>query len=145
MKPDAQPNAGSRGLVDDGSRLTDVERQRLVDEDVLAPLEGGQRLLSMEAVRCGDVDDINGWVLQHLDVVVVTRGSTVLLRESFRAVEATTAYRGEGALFVGVDRRSDGDISYLADSDDAPADAHACPVRIEVFIFYRSSPWRLSR
>ncbi len=52
--------------VDDGARVGDRERERLLAEDVLPGLRGGERLLAMQRVRRGEHHRLDRAVAQRI-------------------------------------------------------------------------------
>ena len=62
---------------DDLVRLLHRDRQRLLDDDVLAPAESGSRLLVVQKWRSRDVDEMHVWPReQHLRALYVRKTET---------------------------------------------------------------------
>ena len=64
-------------------RLIGGDRHRLLDQNVLARLDGEQCVIKMEFLGCGDVDDIDVRVGDELFVTGVGRGDAVGTSECF--------------------------------------------------------------
>ena len=77
---DDQDAAGARGRLDQRRAFVERDRHRLLEQHVLAMVEGERRMMGMELMRRGDVDDVDvGACAQRLDVV--ERGTAEVPRE----------------------------------------------------------------
>jgi hypothetical protein len=69
------------GELGDALRLVAGERERLLDQDVLAVLESELRVGRVEVVRCRDVDDVDVRISGQFLVAAVGTGQSELGRE----------------------------------------------------------------
>ena len=109
------------GSVDDVAGLVSVAGEGLLDEDVLAGIQGEQCVLSMAAVGRGDVDDVDVRVAHQILVAAVAAGDTVPFRESLRT--AYVAGTNGDHLLTGV--RAEGAHHLIGDptgAEDAPTE-----------------------
>ena len=123
---DSQLHAGAFGRSDDGLGVVERVGHGLLQEHVLAGLQGSDRHLTMTMRRQGDVDDLHVRVVDDVtEVARCCRDAELVRRELCRRGRA----RGD-ADDVPASRPIGGQVALahdLAGTDDADAIATACP------------------
>ena len=118
LERDDGADAGGADRVADGDQLVDVQPGRLLEQDVLAGLGGGDGLRRVQVVRRGDVDDVDVVGLEQ--VLEARRDAGVAGRL------AVLRQRGVDAIDVAADQRDDLGVGVLVERGDvlrgAPAD-----------------------
>lgn len=126
---DAGEEAGPHGLhreqalglrgVEDVLGLGGVARERLLDEDVLAGVEGEQGLGVVLGVGRGDVDDVEVRVVDEFLIGPVCRVRTELVREGLRSAQVTGGNGLDHLVGLGAQGR-DALACDVAGAEDAP-------------------------
>jgi hypothetical protein len=119
FEADHRPDTRLADGVADLLRVFPVERDRFLDDQVLAGTRGRDRLRRMQRVRGADVDDVDVGVGEHRVVVGVRAQRHAVLRFERRGVVLSTRTDGRDARARDVLERLDVRARHPPEPDDA--------------------------